>query len=356
MELNSSQLIGNIESLESILAEPSLQTLSVFFSTYRKIQPCNQNLLSALAVGIFDFSTIYKISEIILYMNYYRTIHDSQYSVEDKNSIIDALTKVYANLISENILEHKIESLNIIYLNQINSLVLLLRECAIYSAITLYNNSKYLEFSQKISFDALFLKLYNKSSELTFEDLDMFFYAFSLHVHLFNPTTYDVCEYNPEGKYSIFFLDLPQGYYPLHTSEMYSIVVTSYTHRIHHQIPYVKNYIVNDLEEVQQKYKIENEKKIKACKEFIYIITSTSQGATIDNINDKIHIQEDLHNILLGYYCQYCKKFGEFNKLSCGHYFCENELRYIAYGNKLCLVCGEDVSNYIDIILNIIQA
>jgi hypothetical protein len=184
----------------------------------------------------------------------------------------------------------------------------------------------------------------------------MFFYAFSLHVHLFNPTTYDVCEYNPEGKYSIFFLDLPQGYYPLHTSEMYSIVVTSYTQRIHHQIPYAKSYIVNDLEVVQQKYKIECEKKIKACKDFIYIVTTTFQGATIDNINDKIHIQEDLHNMLLGYYCQYCKKFEECNKLSCGHYICKNELGYIAYENKHCIVCGEDMSNYIDIILSTIQA
>ncbi|OMJ82856.1 hypothetical protein SteCoe_16324 [Stentor coeruleus] len=350
MELNSSQLIGNIENIKSILSEPGYQILSNYFSTYRKIQPCNQNLLSALAVEIFDLSTIYNIKEIIIYMNYFRNIHDSQYSTEDKTSIIDILIRVYMNIISEETLEKKIHSLNMIYLSHLNYLVLLLRECAIYSAITLYNIEKYSEYRKNIPFDVLFLKLYNKSSELNFEDLDMFFYAFSLNVHLINPITFDICEYNPEGKYSIFFLDLPQGYYPLHTLDMYSIIFTSYTQNIHHVIPYKKTFLVSDFEKIEQKCKIEYEKKIKACKDFVFIVNNGLQNVTIDNVGRVLQIEQDLKNVLLGFYCQYCKKIEECYLLSCGHYFCGNEISYIAYGDKLCIICCNDVSKDIDAI------
>ncbi|OMJ68641.1 hypothetical protein SteCoe_33852 [Stentor coeruleus] len=350
MELNSDHLIGNIESIKSILNETSYQVLSNHFSTYRKIPPHNQNLLKSLAVCIFDLSTIYKISEIICYMNHYRSVYDSQYSLNDKHLIVDALNKVYQNLISEEILEQKINTLNIIYSNHIHHLTLLLRECAIYSAITLYNMPKYSEYSKNNPFDVFFLKLYNHSSELSFDDLDMFFCAFSLHVHLINPITYDVCEYNTEGKYSIFFLDLPQGYYPLHTLDIYSIVVNSYAQHIHQIIPYEKVYLAADLEEVKEKYNILNEKKIKGCKELIYITCTGFEGTTIDNINERYHIKKDLKNALLGFYCHYCRRFGECFRLSCGHYFCENEFNYIAYGKKLCIICGNDVSKDIDTI------
>lgn len=70
-------------------------------------------------------------------------------TTDEKNLIVATLTQIYNNIISDESLEQKIEKLNIIYTTSVRSLNLLIRECAIYSAITQYKNAKYSIYNSK---------------------------------------------------------------------------------------------------------------------------------------------------------------------------------------------------------------